>query len=43
MVADHPDIESAESVEAFLDGDSALLPVQQEELGSVERKSLLDF
>jgi SAM-dependent methyltransferase len=43
MVADHPDIESAESVEAFLDGNSALLPVQQEELSSVEGKSLLDL
>lgn len=43
MVADHPDIESAESVEAFLDGDSSLLPVQREELGSVEGKSLLDL
>lgn len=43
MVADHPDIDSAESVEAFLDGDSALLPVQREELGSVEGKSLIDL
>jgi len=43
MVADHPDIESAESVAEFLDGDSRLLPVQHEELGSVEEKSLIDL
>ena len=43
MVADHPDIESTEPVAAFLDGDSALLPVQRNELGSVEGKSLLDL
>ena len=43
LVADHPDIESADSVEAFLDGESALLPVQRDELGSVAGKSLIDL
>ncbi|MDZ5810786.1 class I SAM-dependent methyltransferase [Halorubrum sp. AD140] len=43
LVADHPDIESAEPVAEFLSGDSKLLPVQHEELDSVEGKSLIDL
>lgn len=43
MVKDYPDIESAESAEAFLDGESDLLPVPREELGSVEGRSLIDL
>jgi SAM-dependent methyltransferase len=43
LVRDHPDVESAEPVEAFLNGDSALLPIQREELDSVAGKSLIDL
>jgi hypothetical protein len=42
IVADHPDIGSVESVEAFFKRNSALLPIRREELVSIKGKSLID-
>lgn len=43
MVSEHSLLDSFEPVDAFLSGESALLPVQREEVGSVDGKSLLDL
>lgn len=43
LVRECPVTESVDAVEEFLAGDSALFPVQREEVGSVEGKTLLDL
>lgn len=43
MVQELSVTDSIDAIEAFLAGESALLPIQEEELGSVDGKTLLDL
>lgn len=43
MITEHSILDSYEPVTDFLAGESALLPIQRDELGSVDGKSLLDL
>lgn len=43
LVRECPVTDSVDAVEAFLSGESALFPIQRDELGSVEGKTLLDL